>query len=94
MIRLLLFPAALVTLLAATDVARKLTAAPELTPIERIDQAFDAAAAWPLQHYSVAPKGDQIVPTPVRTLKCTKQFCDPHPKNLENLPPQQRRGIP
>ena len=66
----------------------------KLTPIERIDQAFDAAASRPLQHYSVAPKGDQIVPTPVKTLTCTKQFCDPHPKNLENLPPHQRRGLP
>ncbi len=67
---------------------------PELPPIERIDQGFDAAAGRPLQHYSVARKGDQIVPTPVQTLICTKQFCEPHPKNLENLPPHQRRGIP
>ena len=44
-------------------------------------------------NYSVANKGDMIVPVPVKTLNCTKQFCEPHPKNLENLPPQHRRGI-
>ena len=66
----------------------------EQSPIERINQAFDAATARPLQNYSVARKGDVLVPTPVKTLTCTKQFCDPHPKNLENLPPQHRKGLP
>jgi hypothetical protein len=48
----------------------------------------------PATNYSVARKGDRIVPVPVKTLNCTKRFCEPHPKNLENLPPEHRRGIP
>lgn len=101
MLRLNIFQAAttalavIVTASATVAALDALHPAPRpLTPVERIDQAFEAAASRPLQHYSVAPKGDQLVPTPVQTLTCTKQFCEPHPKNLENLPPQQRRGLP
>ena len=88
---------AIAAVLAGMFAARTISASVpvELPPIERINQGFDAAASRPLQqHYSVARKGDALVPTPVKTLTCTKQFCDPHPKNLENLPPHQRRGLP
>lgn len=82
------------TAIMAIGLAGLAPPAPEvLTPIERINQGFNAVHERPLRHYSVAPKGDQIVPTPVKTLTCTKQFCEPHPKNLENLPEHRRMGI-
>jgi len=55
--------------------------------------AMTIERANPGTNYSVARKGDMIVPVPVKTLNCTKQFCEPHPKNLENLLPEHRRGI-
>ena len=87
---------AIVAVLAGMLAARTLSASipEELPPIVRINQGFDAAMSRPLQNHSVARKGDVLVPTPVKTLTCTKRFCDPHPKNLENLPPQHRKGIP
>ena len=71
---------ALAALLVVSVVTR------EMTPQQRINEAFEAAASRPLTPYSTHNKGD-LIPTPIKIITCTKQWCDPHPKGTDHIKP-------
>lgn len=85
MIKLFAPAIALALILAAGDAARNLRAQ-ELTPQQRIDQAWQAMHEHRSIMHTLAPKGE-VKPQPQAVETCTKKWCEPHRKGLEHLKP-------